>query len=188
MPLVAIALFILNYRVKKSIVFKIYLILMLCGSVGSLIWIDIYDIFVLNKFWVYLITPLIASLFYIFESFLTNVIMNRVVILDYKFYFTGKLRLNRLIVSVPILLMEEVVFRLPIIITTPCILLNWCICFFSSICFGIIHIYFSKKDMISKMALGFLLGGMIIFTKSLAVVCLLHFFYNLFVFQSRLES
>ncbi|MBO0481263.1 CPBP family intramembrane metalloprotease [Enterococcus sp. MSG2901] len=107
-----------------------------------------------------------------------NIIINKTIILDVKYYITGKLNIVKFLFSIPIMTIEELAFRLPIIFDNASHLSCWSYLIISSFTFGSVHIFFSKQDLVSKTILGFILGFTMIETQNIIFSIVLHLFYN----------
>lgn len=183
---ISILMLISNSWFSDKIVRIIYFYLLCASTVIMFFMIQDYKgISEPINFIQFLISILLIIIFYCSEVLLVNVIKNKVLILDYSFYFTGKVKLSQLFLSLPILIMEEIVFRLPVLAFNAYI---WLLCGIASLCFGLVHVYFSKQDMISKVFLGFLLGCTLIISRNIYLVLLMHIFYNLLVFKTNVKD
>ena len=114
---------------------------------------------------------------YILDLALKNIILNDVLILDPKYYFsTKKEAFLPTVLSVILALGEELVFRFPLCLFDKGIGIMFLI---GSLAFGCIHLFFSKYDMTSKCVLGLILG--IIAMKTYIYAVIVHIIYNICV-------
>lgn len=119
----------------------------------------------------------ISIVIYIIDLLSINIVKNDILILDWKYYFKGKVNKIKFFISFVISIMEEIVFRMWILDGTISIFYSLIL---SSICFGIVHIFFSKYDCVSKAIFGLILGVIYIYTGNIIYTIITHIFYNLF--------
>lgn len=121
----------------------------------------------------------VSILVYLVDLIVKNMILNDILILDWKYYFrlTNK-KQRSLWLSMLIACGEELIFRFPLLIFPE----QWRIVFFSGfIAYGSAHLFFLRYDMWSKMALGALLGASVIWTQNIYVAIVIHGVYNFIV-------
>lgn len=186
--LVSLVILALKSKLNKSYVVVIYGLLLLISTLLFMylhkdiinssypIRVGLYDIL-----WTCLAVPLII-IFYVCEKMLSNVIFNKVLVLDIKYYFGGRLDTLQFVISIPIALLEECAFRLPLIIYNNQGYKNILfIIIVTSFLFGINHLFFSKYNAVSKYVLGVILAIISIYGELIITAIVLHIIYNFFV-------
>lgn len=180
--LISICILILCLFINKLLVLKIYVGLLCAATTAMFFLIKDYNVMFEPITYIHCLVSIFSIvIFYCSELLLANAVMNKMLILDYRFYFTGKVEFSKMLTSLPILIMEEAVFRLPIISALEAY--PWLFCGITSLSFGLVHLFFSKQNMISKVFLGLLLGYTILISKNVYLVVLMHGTYNLLIFQ-----
>ena len=126
-----------------------------------------------------IVCGVVGVMIYVVDLAVKNMILNDVLILDIKYYFTPKKNQYFVVVlSLIIACGEELAFRLPLceINTYTQIVL-----IVGSVVYGMTHIYFSKYDMISKIIFGFILGIVCLGLKNMLYALIIHIVYNMAV-------
>ena len=164
-------------RVNRNLIIKIYFVIIMSLTIFEGIFslnIILKSIQSLNLC-ICIIMIFFSIIIYIIDFFILNIIENNVLILDFKYYFRGKIDKVKFLISCLFAVMEEVVFRMLLIGIE-----NNKIFFLliTSICFGIIHRFFSKYDCFSKFVLGMILGIISIMTENLIYPMMIHIIYN----------
>lgn len=121
--------------------------------------------------------------FYMIDFLLLNIIVNKAIIIDIGYYFKGRLPLLSFSISLAIAVLEELLFRFYFLTYTEghkVLLL-----LFGSMAFGIIHIVFSKYDVISKTMLGVCCGLAFIMTNSIFFPIVFHGMYNFLALKEK---
>lgn len=176
---------VLNYKkVNRKLILKAYFFIMIFSTI--FISICNFDLIVesirLLKKYICIMMVFISILIYIIDYAILNIVKNDTLILDLKYYFTGSINKINFFISCMFALMEEIVFRLFLIKVEEHLIL---ILIFTSICFGIIHYFFSKYDCFSKCVLGLILGIILIITKNIIYLAIVHIVYNYFALKIK---
>lgn len=126
---------------------------------------------------------ILAILFYIFDFIVLNIIRHNQLILDVPFMFRGEVHSTLFIISMGFAGLEELLFRYYVLkidsySTTYLLLIG-------SICFGLVHLKFSKYDIFSKTFLGIGCGVVFLFTNNIIYSILFHCTYNFFALKNK---
>lgn len=171
-------------KIGKKLILKIYAIFMIYSSLIIVIYrfnTIKRDINSLNLYKCILMV-LISIVIYMVDLLCVNIVKNDAIILDFKYYFKGKVNDIKFLISVFITIMEELVFRMWLLAIKDKMYLYLII---SSVCFGLVHIFFSKYDCISKIILGMILGIIYIYTENIIYSIIMHLFYNYLVLKIK---
>ncbi|PFO82326.1 hypothetical protein COJ77_12760 [Bacillus cereus] len=129
------------------------------------------------------VVSILAILFFITDFIVLNMIINKVLILDFPYFFKGKVQIIAFLISLLIAIQEEFLFRYYLFQESsyPSIFLL----LIGSVSFGVIHIVFSKYDIFSKTFLGFVCGVIFLLTNSILFSILFHIIYNYFTLKNK---
>lgn len=121
----------------------------------------------------------IGLMIYIADLAIKNMYFQNVIILDWKYYFSGKKITNlSMPCSLAIAVCEEIVFRFPVSLFVE---QKMIFLFLGSCAYGIVHSFFSKYDAISKTVIGLILGVSIAVTDNIFYLMVAHATYNVLV-------
>ncbi len=121
----------------------------------------------------------VIAIFYVLEKMMLVALENdNTIVIDYRFYFKGRLEKVSFLFSVPVLVLEEMVFRWPLESSELTNITTAILIVISSVSFGMIHVVFSKYDRQSKIILGLILSISMLIFKNVLIVILMHLFYN----------
>lgn len=183
---ITLFLLVVIRKLHKRAVLMAYYCIMIVATILSVIIFENLKIFSFRMniplyFWLTIIT----ISFYCIETMFVNMIVKQVLILDWRFYFKGKIDFIGLIISTPLLIMEEIVFRLPIINVSSETNIKVLLLVFSSICFGAVHLFFSKHDAIAKVFLGLVMSFIFVISGNIIITIFMHLIYNMFAFRKQ---
>lgn len=118
---------------------------------------------------------LLGITLYLIEIILFYMFKYRVIILDITFFLKGKLNIAVALVSLFILILEELVWREMLFSDNNNIILKIIL---SSIAFGLCHIVFGKLQVVFKCLLSLLLIIAYLYTNDILVTVVIHASYN----------
>ncbi|MFZ5354002.1 MAG: CPBP family intramembrane glutamic endopeptidase [Bacillota bacterium] len=153
----------------------------------------VYDIFALRlpqlnfeltyiNIYKLLLIILVAVLFFMADFFIYNMLTNKIILIDIRYYFSGKLNFYKYSVSLVFTIMEELLFRFFLLEELGT---GFLIILLSGISFGVTHIFFSRYDVFSKTFLGLLCAIAYAFTGSIVFSIVLHGTYNIMALKEK---
>lgn len=124
----------------------------------------------------------ISLVIYVIDFVVLNIVKNDVLILDFFYFFKGRVNKLQFLFSFIISIIEEIAFRSWLLKTDEKI---WVCVALSSICFGIAHVFFSKYDIISKTILGIILAIIYVKSGNILYSVIVHVTYNYFAIKHK---
>ncbi|AIS51584.1 abortive infection protein [Thermoanaerobacter kivui] len=169
----------------KNIALKLYISLLILAA-----WINVLYAYNSNiqftgtlSITILLVVSITSLVYYVLDFMLINIIKSDVLILDIAYYFKGRVKMLEFLTSVIIGILEELVFRLYLIESS--IKMEFLLLILSSMCFSMVHIFFSKYDVLSKMVMGLVLGYIFIQTHNILYPITFHMIYNWFALKKK---
>lgn len=130
-----------------------------------------------------IVVSILAIVFFIADFIVLNIITNNVLILDFLYFFKGRVQIISFLISLLIAIQEEFLFRYYLFQESGYSSLF--LLLIGSVSFGVIHIVFSKYDIFSKTFLGFVCGVIFLLTNSILFSILFHIIYNYFALKNK---
>lgn len=138
----------------------------------SFIYRNLYFSFILL-----IIYSAFGILIYVATLCIKNLVQNKLLILDIRFYFKRRLEIESMFTGVLFAILEEFTYRSWIIMSTQNVI---GLLILSSIVFGLNHLSINADEFIYKGILGLVLGLSFICTKNLIIPIIVHTTYNIF--------
>lgn len=145
--------------------------------------IEFHQIFLMKTLITIMIFFVLGLLFYIIDFIVLNMIKNKIIILDISYILRGKASITIYITSFLILCLEEILFRYYVYLNA----YNFTVFFLisGSVCFGFVHIKFSRYDMFSKFFLGILCSIIFLLSNNILFSITFHATYSFFTLKNK---
>jgi len=141
-----------------------------------------------NYWWIPLAT-VTSILFFVMDFFFANLFINKIILLDINYYFTGKVRFKTNLISTVIVVVEELFWRLNFFYITSAADISFSIYIFICLLFGITHYSYGIYNIFSKTALAAICMLLLFVSHHFLVPIVFHSVYNLFVLKKyRMEE
>lgn len=130
-----------------------------------------------------LVASILAAILYFTLDFIVlNMVRHQVLLLDFPYILSGAIQWRSFLISCCMAVVEELTFRYFVLnnLDHPFLPL-----IMSSVLFGLVHIVFSRYDVVSKAILGLICGVIFIITGNIVIAILFHLVYNYFTLKEK---